>query len=204
MCTSRIPEFFLIALLTIDGRILHETTITHQPEDTVAHFTVSLLQNVDGCTLHVRISGGNSAGISAPSDIAVTGKLYNLLLPLSYYKLQEIRTNTFSIVCSGDSTDSTTAASTTAGSTVTTVTTTGRQDNEQQGDSSTLIGNYYIYQIQSFCYEHNCASNYHELFFSRIVLAILIGVIAVIGGVLIVAVGIVCYRKHMKNRKGIY
>ena len=50
----------------------------------------------------------------------------------------------FSIVCSGDSTDSTTAASTTAGSTVTTVTSTGRRNNEQQGDSSTLIGDYSI------------------------------------------------------------
>ena len=116
--------------------------------------------------------------------------------------MQEIRTNTFSLVCSGDSTDSTTVASTTAGSTVTTVASTGRQDNEQQGDSSTLIGDYYIYQVQSLCYEHNWASNYHELL-SLIVLAILIGVIAVIVGVLIVAVGIVCYRKHMKNRKGI-
>ena len=78
MCPSRIPEFFLIALLTIDGHILHETTVTHQPEDTVADFTIGLPQNVDGCTLHVRISAGNSAGMSAPSDIAVTGKLHSL------------------------------------------------------------------------------------------------------------------------------
>lgn len=89
MCPSRIPEFFLITLLTTDGHILHETTVTHQPEDTVAHFPVSLPQNVDVCTLHVKISGGNSAGMSAPSDIAVTGKLYNLLLPsLSCNKLE--------------------------------------------------------------------------------------------------------------------
>ena len=81
MCPSRIPEFFLITLLTTDGHILHETTVTHQPEDTVAHFTISLPQNVDGCSLHVRISAGNSAGMSAPNDIAVTGKLYSLLLP---------------------------------------------------------------------------------------------------------------------------
>ena len=81
MCPSRIPEFFLITLLTSDGHILHETTVTHQPEDTVAHFTISLPQNVDVCTLHVRISAGNSAGMSAPSDRGVTGKLYSLLLP---------------------------------------------------------------------------------------------------------------------------
>ena len=81
MCTSRIPEFFLITLLTTDGHILRETTVTHQPEDTVANFTISLPQSVDMCTLRVRISAGNSAGLSAPSDIAVTGKLYSLLLP---------------------------------------------------------------------------------------------------------------------------
>ena len=88
MCTSRIPEFFLITLLTTDGHILREMTIPHQPEDTVADFTVSLPQNVDVCSLHVRISAGNSAGMSAPSDIAVTGKLYRLLLPSSYKKLE--------------------------------------------------------------------------------------------------------------------
>ena len=81
MCPSRMPEFFLITLLTTDGHIPHETTIPHQPEDMVAHFTISLPQNVDGCTLHVRISAGNSAGMSAPSDIVVTGMLYSLLLP---------------------------------------------------------------------------------------------------------------------------
>ena len=84
MCTSRMPEYFLITLLTTDGRILHETTVTHQPEDTVAHFTISLPQNVDGCTLHVRISAGNSAGISSPSDRAVTGKLYNCYYEFGY------------------------------------------------------------------------------------------------------------------------
>ena len=89
MCTSRIPEFFLITLLTTDGHILHETTVTHQPEDTVADFPVSLPQNVDVCSLHVRISAGNSAGMSTPSDMAVTGKLYILLLPsLSCNKLE--------------------------------------------------------------------------------------------------------------------
>ena len=81
MCTSRMPEYFLITLLTTDGHILHETTVTHQSEDTVAYFNISLPASVDGCSLHVRISAGDSAGMSAPSDIAVTGKLYSLLLP---------------------------------------------------------------------------------------------------------------------------
>ena len=81
MCTSRMPEFFLITLLTTDGHILHETTVTHQPQDTVANFTISLPKNVDMCTLRVRITAGHSSGMSAPSDIAVTGKLYSLLLP---------------------------------------------------------------------------------------------------------------------------
>ena len=81
MCPGRIPEFFLVTLLTTDGHILHETTVTHQPEDRVAYFNISLPASVDGCSLHVRISAGNSAGMSAPSDIALTGKLYSLLLP---------------------------------------------------------------------------------------------------------------------------
>ena len=81
MCTSRMPEYFLITLLTTDGHILHERTVNHQPEDTVSYFPVSLPQNVDVCSLHVRISAGNSAGMSAPSDIAVTGKLYNCCYP---------------------------------------------------------------------------------------------------------------------------
>ena len=76
MCTSRMPEYFLITLLTTDGHILHKITVTHQLEDTVAYFPVSLPQNVEVCTLHVRINAGNSAGMSAPSEIAVTGKLY--------------------------------------------------------------------------------------------------------------------------------
>ena len=88
MCTSRMPEFFIITLLTTDGHILHETTVTHQPEDTVARFPVRLPQSVDVCSLHVRISAGNSAGVSAPSDIAVTGKLYSCMaITLSYNEL---------------------------------------------------------------------------------------------------------------------
>ena len=81
MCPSRIPEFFLVTLLTTDGHILHETTVTHQSEDTVAYFNISLPPSVDVCSLRVRISAGNSAGMSAPNDIAVMGKLYSLLLP---------------------------------------------------------------------------------------------------------------------------
>ena len=88
MCTSRIPKFFLITLLTTDGHILHETTVTHQSEDTVAYFNISLPPSVDVCSLHVRIRAGNSAGMSAPSNITVTGKLYSCMaITRSYNEL---------------------------------------------------------------------------------------------------------------------
>ena len=66
--------------MTSAGNVLNETT-QHQPGQAVADFTISLPQSVDVCSLHVRISAGNSAGMSAPSDRAVTGKLYSLILP---------------------------------------------------------------------------------------------------------------------------
>ena len=68
------PEFFLITLINSDGSVLNETR-QHQPGE-VADFTISLPQSVDVCTLHVRISAGNSAGMSAPSEAVEVGKLY--------------------------------------------------------------------------------------------------------------------------------
>ena len=56
--------------------VLNETQRQHQPGQKVADFTISLPQNVDVCTLHVRIRAGNSAGISIPSETTVVGKLY--------------------------------------------------------------------------------------------------------------------------------
>ena len=70
------PEFFIITLMTPAGRILNET-FRHQPGHSVANFTTRLTQNVDVCNFHVRISAGNSAGISAPSEAVVVGKLYD-------------------------------------------------------------------------------------------------------------------------------
>ena len=43
--------------------------------EAIADFTISLPQDVDVCSLHVRISAGNSAGMSAPSEAVEVGKL---------------------------------------------------------------------------------------------------------------------------------
>ena len=74
MCTNRIPEFFIITLMDSAGRVLN-TRRQHQPGQPVANFTISVPQSVDMCTLHVRISAGNSAGMSAPSEAVEVGKL---------------------------------------------------------------------------------------------------------------------------------
>ena len=65
--------------MTSTGSVLNETR-QHRPGP-VANFTISLPQTVDMCTLHVRISAGNSAGMSAPSEAVEVGKLlsYNLV-----------------------------------------------------------------------------------------------------------------------------
>ena len=58
------------------GNILKETRRQHQPGQDVADFTISPPQDVDVCSLIVRISAGNSAGISIPSENTVVGKLH--------------------------------------------------------------------------------------------------------------------------------
>ena len=58
------------------GSVLNETR-QHQPGQTAADFLVSLPQTVDVCSLRVRINAGNSAGMSAPSEAVVVGKLHN-------------------------------------------------------------------------------------------------------------------------------
>ena len=65
LCTSRIPEFFLITLMNSAGRVLKESNTSHDPGQEVANFNISPPQRVDVCTLHVRIRAGNSAGISS-------------------------------------------------------------------------------------------------------------------------------------------
>ena len=51
-------------------------TRQHEPGQAVASFTISLPQSVDACSLHVRISAGNSAGMSAPSEVIEVGEFY--------------------------------------------------------------------------------------------------------------------------------
>ena len=56
------------------GRAFNETR-QHQPGQPVADFTISLPQSVNVCSLHVRISAGNSAGMSVPSEAIEVGML---------------------------------------------------------------------------------------------------------------------------------
>ena len=72
VCISRIPEFFLITVMTSTGSVLNETIATVHA---TANFTINLLLSVAACILHVRISAGNCAGISAPSEAVEVGKL---------------------------------------------------------------------------------------------------------------------------------
>ena len=75
ICISRIPDVFLITLITSAGGVSKESSIRHQPGQAVANFTISLPQSVDVCSLRVRISAGNSAGMSAPIEAVEVGKL---------------------------------------------------------------------------------------------------------------------------------
>ena len=73
-CVSRMAEFFLITLLTSTGI---ELNMTHKLEQENANFTISLVslpQNVNICTTVVRISAGNSAGVSSLSEAVEAGK----------------------------------------------------------------------------------------------------------------------------------
>ena len=75
LCPIRMPEFFHTTVLTPDGSVLKESNMSHEPGQAVADFPVTLPQSVDVCTLHVRISAGNSAGVSAPSEAVEVGEL---------------------------------------------------------------------------------------------------------------------------------
>ena len=74
VCISRMPEYFVVTLMIPTGRVFNETR-QHQQGQPVANFTISVPQSVDVCSLHVRISAGNSAGMSAPSEAVEVGKL---------------------------------------------------------------------------------------------------------------------------------
>ena len=66
--------------MTSGGSVLNETR-QHQPGE-VAHFTISLPQTADVCSLHVMISAGNSAGMSASSEAVEVGKLQFITIEL--------------------------------------------------------------------------------------------------------------------------
>ena len=67
------PPYY--TMMTSAGRDLKELNIRHNQGQPVANFNISLPQSVDVCTLHVRISAENSAGMSAPSEAFGVGKL---------------------------------------------------------------------------------------------------------------------------------
>ena len=60
--------------MTSAGNALNETR-QYQPGQAAANFTITLPQTVDVCSLRVRISAGNSAGMSAPSEAIEVGEL---------------------------------------------------------------------------------------------------------------------------------
>ena len=70
------PEFFLITLMTSAGKGLNETTVLHQPTQTVADFNISQPLGVAVCSLHVEIIAGNSAGMSSPIEPVNVGRFY--------------------------------------------------------------------------------------------------------------------------------
>ena len=75
VCVSRVPELFLVTLVAPTQLVMKEFNMTHEPGQAVANFTISLPPSMDVCTLHVRISAGNSAGMSAPSEPVEVGEL---------------------------------------------------------------------------------------------------------------------------------
>ena len=56
--------------MTPTGGVLNRTTRQHDHDhgQEVASFIISLPPSVNICSLHVRISAGNSVGLSAPSE----------------------------------------------------------------------------------------------------------------------------------------
>ena len=76
-CVSRMPEFFLITLMTSTGETLIELNMTHELGTENADFNISLEslpKYVDICTTVVRINAGNSAGMSSLSEAFEVGK----------------------------------------------------------------------------------------------------------------------------------
>ena len=61
----RMPDYFLVTVMSTDGMII--TTVQHP----VTTIHVTLPQNVDECNLIVRISAGNSAGMSSSTETTI-------------------------------------------------------------------------------------------------------------------------------------
>jgi len=71
-CTVRIPDYFHVTVMSTDGVII--TNVQHP----VTTIRVTLPQNVVKCLI-VRISVGNSAGLSSPTEISVGKSITNLV-----------------------------------------------------------------------------------------------------------------------------
>ena len=67
--------------------------MSHELGQAVADFNISLHQTVDVCSLCVRISAGNNAGVSAPSEAVEVGGLQ-----FSEIKFRKVDTNMFSVL----------------------------------------------------------------------------------------------------------
>ena len=129
VCSSRMPEFFLITLMS------GSETIRHHQRD----FIISPPPNLDVCTIRPRVSAGNAAGTS-PIETVVVGKFLLAFTINPRIKLWSLST----IVCDSTTTaTSTTAASTTAVTTASS-SSSGSEGNSQQGNSTTLIGKVYL------------------------------------------------------------
>ena len=122
---------------------MNETARQHEPGQSVADFNISVPQNVDVCSLHVRIRAGNSAGMSSPSEAVEVGKLH-----VTNNLKNELQGNQnpfvfYTLVCSGDNTESTATGS----NRVTVSPTTTSTDNRRQGDNTILIGELSVTEV---------------------------------------------------------
>ena len=76
-CTIRMPVYFLVTVMSTDGVIIK--TVQHPvATDRITTIRVTL----DECYLVVRISAGNSAGISSPTETTISKliKLHGLFV----------------------------------------------------------------------------------------------------------------------------
>ena len=74
MCSSRMPEFFLVTLMSGSETTRHDQ----------GNFTLSPPPNVDMCTIRPRISAGNAAGTSPIETVIVSKFPFDLHYELNY------------------------------------------------------------------------------------------------------------------------